>query len=87
MYSFHQAKSETPVIVELKNQPSVEVKDKSPGLGIALVDHGPDHELVMVVLLKTGQVVAEKLGELTGIGLVTGNPAARDATYSNGRTC
>ncbi len=68
------------MIVELKNQPPVEVNGKGPGLGIALVDHGPEHELVMVVLLKTGQVVAEKLGELTGIGVyVTGHQAQPSA--------
>jgi len=42
------------MIVELKNQIAVEVADKGPGLGIALVDHGPDHELVVVVSLKSG---------------------------------
>ena len=58
-----------PWITELKNQPSVEVKDKGPGLGIALVDHGPDHEIVMIVLLKTGEITAEKLPARVGTGV------------------
>ena len=64
------------MITELKNQPSVEVKGKGSGLGIALVDHGPDHELVMVVLLKTGEITAEKLPALVGTGVyMAGQPS------------
>ena len=62
------------MITELKNQITLEVAGKGPGLGIALVDHGPDHELVVVVQLKTGEITAEKLSSLTGIGVyVTGH--------------
>jgi hypothetical protein len=40
---------------------------------IALVDHGPNYELVVVVSLKTGEITAEKLSSLTSIGVyVTG---------------
>lgn len=61
------------MVVELKNQIPVEVAGKGPGLGIALVDHGPDHDLVVVVSLKSGEITAEKLSSLTGIGVyVTG---------------
>jgi hypothetical protein len=61
------------MVVELKDQINVEVTDKGPGLGVALVDHGPDHELVVVVSLKSGEITAEKLSSLTGIGVyVTG---------------
>jgi hypothetical protein len=57
------------MVVELKNQIPVEVAGKGPGLGIALVDHGPDHEIVVIVSLKTGEITAEKLGSLTGAGV------------------
>jgi hypothetical protein len=60
-----------------KNQISVEVTGKGPGLGIALVDHGPDFELVVVVSLKSGEITAEKLSSLKGIGVyVTGQTNA-----------
>jgi hypothetical protein len=57
------------MITELKNQIAVEVAGKGPGLGIALVDHGPDHDIVVLVSLKTGEITAEKLSSLTGIGV------------------
>ena len=41
------------MVVELKNQIAVEVAGKGPGLGIAMVIHRPDHELVVVVLIKS----------------------------------
>ncbi len=62
------------MIVELKNQVPVEVAGRGPGLAIALLDHGPDHELVVVVSLKTGEIVTEKLSGLTSISVyVTGH--------------
>jgi hypothetical protein len=61
------------MIAELKNQIAVEVAGRGPGLGIALVDHGPDHDLVVIVALKSGEITAEKLSSLKGIGVyVTG---------------
>jgi hypothetical protein len=67
------------MIVELKNPITLEVSGKGPGLGIALIDHGPDHELVVVVSLKTGEITAEKLSSLKGIGVyVTGQTVAQD---------
>ncbi len=61
------------MIVELKNQVPVEVTGKGPGLAIALVDHGPEFDLVVVVSLKSGAITAEKLSSLKSIGVyVTG---------------
>ena len=66
---------EETLITELKNQIPVEVAGRGQGLGIALVDHGPDHEIVVIVQLKSGEISAEKLPNLTGIGVyVTGQP-------------
>ncbi len=64
------------MVVELKNQIPVEVSGKGPGLRIALVEHGPDHELVVVVALKTGEITAEKLSSLKWLGVyLTGQQA------------
>ena len=71
------------MITELKNQIPLEVSGRGPGLGIALVDHGPDHELVVIVSLKTGEITAEKLGSLTGIGVYVTGQAVQDSTRSD----
>ena len=47
------------------------------------MDHGPDHELVVVVSLKTGEITAEKLSSLTGIGVYVTGQTGPDSTRSD----
>jgi hypothetical protein len=45
----------------------VQTKDRGPALAVGVIDHGPGHELALVVMLKeTGEFVRVPISELRG---------------------